>query len=159
MGWLPLHLRRQLHLSSYMYRIVNEICPKHFIGKFTYISGGSRGGENCNLYTQKSKSHKEFFYLGAKSWNAIPQKLRTSDSVKNFSNTFKALLLSKVISDSSYRCDNSFNKFYPWTNDHKTTILKYLGHDTKHLHFFHSTPALDAAVPNKNSNAYQQITY
>ena len=112
MGWLPLHLRRQLHLSSYMYRIVNEICPKHFIGKFTYISGGSRGGENCNLYTQKSKSHKEFFYLGAKSWNIIPQKLRTSDSVKSFSNTFKALLLSKVISDSSYQCDNSFNKFY-----------------------------------------------
>ena len=112
MGWLPLHLRRQLHLSSYMYRIVNAICPRHFIGKFSYISGGSRGGENCNLYTKKSKSHKEFFYLGAKAWNAVPQTLRSSESVKHFSNTFKTLLLSKMLSDSSYLTDNSFNKFY-----------------------------------------------
>ncbi|KAL5248062.1 hypothetical protein ACHWQZ_G017289 [Mnemiopsis leidyi] len=112
MGWLPLHLRRQLHLSNYMYRIVNENCPKHFIGKFTYISGGSRGGENCNLYTQKSKSHKEFFYLGAKAWNVIPQTLRACESVKKFSNTFKLLLLSKFSSDVMYKTDNSFNRFY-----------------------------------------------
>ena len=112
MGWLPLHLRRQLHLSSYMYRIVNETCPRHFIGKFKYISGGSRGGENCNLYTQKSKTHKEFFYLGAKAWNIIPISLRACDSIKNFANTLKKLLLSKMLSDSSYQTDNSFNKFY-----------------------------------------------
>ncbi|KAL5252090.1 hypothetical protein ACHWQZ_G015036 [Mnemiopsis leidyi] len=112
MGWLPLHLRRQLHLSNYMYRIVNEHCPKHFIGKFIYISGGSRGGESCNLYTQKSKSHKEFFYLGAKAWNIIPQTLRASQSIKKFSNTFKSLLLSKFSSDNTYQTDNSFNKFY-----------------------------------------------
>ena len=112
MGWLPLHLRRQLHLSSYMYRIVNETCPRHFIGKFKYISGGSRGGENCNLYTQKSKTHKEFFYLGAKAWNVIPISLRACDSIKNFSNTLKMLLLSKMMSDTSYQTDNSFNKFY-----------------------------------------------
>ena len=112
MGWLPLHLRRQLHLSTYMYRIVNEICPRHFIGKFSYISGGSRHGENCNLYTQKSKSHKEFFYLGAKAWNTIPQTLRATESIENFSNTFKKLLLSKFLSDTTYQTDNSFNKFY-----------------------------------------------
>ena len=40
MSWLPLHVRRQLHLSAYMYRILNENCPRHFIGKFSYISGG-----------------------------------------------------------------------------------------------------------------------
>ena len=34
MGWLPLHLRRQLHLGAYMYRIINdyldgaEWCPR-----------------------------------------------------------------------------------------------------------------------------------
>ena len=112
MGWLPLHLRRQLHLSCYMYRIVNEICPYHFIGKFTYISGGSRGGENCNLYTQKSKSHKEFFYLGAKAWNVIPRTLRASESVKKFSSTFKSLLLSKFSSDKAYQTENSYDKFY-----------------------------------------------
>ena len=52
------------------------------IGKFTHISGGIRGGENCNPYTQKSKSHKEFFQLGAEAWNVIPQTLRVCESVK-----------------------------------------------------------------------------
>ena len=35
-----------------------------FTEKFSYISGGSHDGISCNLYTKKSKSHKEFFYLG-----------------------------------------------------------------------------------------------
>ena len=112
MSWLPLHLRRQLHLSTYMYRIINENCPELFIGKFSYISGGSRDGENCNLYTQKSKSHKEFFYLGAKAWNNLPQSLRVSDSVSTFSKSYKKLLLSAMASDQNFQTDNSFDKFY-----------------------------------------------
>ena len=63
MKWLPLHNRRQLHLTAYMYRIINGLSPKHFMGKFSYISGSSRDGNNCNLYTNKSHSHKEFYYL------------------------------------------------------------------------------------------------
>jgi hypothetical protein len=84
MGWLPFHLRRQVHIDSYMYRIINETCPKNFIEKFTYISGGSHNAENCNLYTPKSRSHKEFDYLGAKAWNILPTSLRECDCVKNF---------------------------------------------------------------------------
>ena len=38
MSWLPLHLRRQLHLSCYMFRILSETCPDHFIGKFSYTN-------------------------------------------------------------------------------------------------------------------------
>ena len=115
MSWLPLHLRRQLHLSCYMFRILNETCPQHFIGKFSYISGGSRDGENCNLYTQKSKSHKEFFYLGAKAWNIIPPTLRASESINKFKNTYKTLLLSTMTSDESYQTDNTYDKFFPVT--------------------------------------------
>ena len=112
MAWLPLHLRRQLHLSTHMYRIVNEMCPKHFTGKFAYISGGSRERENCNLYTKKSKSHKEFFYLGAKAWNILPQSLRASESVKKFSSTYKNALLQNMINDDNYQINNYFDKFY-----------------------------------------------
>ena len=54
MNWLPLDLRRQLHLSTYMYKIINGISPSQFLDKFSYISGGSRDGESCNLF---------FFYL------------------------------------------------------------------------------------------------
>ena len=115
MSWLPLHLRRQLHLSCYMFRILSETCPDHFIGKFTYISGGSRDGENCNLYTQKSRSHKEFFYLGAKAWNIIPSMLRESESIQKFKSIYKTLLLSTMTADESYQTDNTYDKFYPVT--------------------------------------------
>ena len=112
MAWLPLHLRRQLHLTTYMYRIVNEFCPQHFIGKFTYISGGSRDGNNCNLYTKKCKSHKEFYYLGAKAWNILSQSLRSCESVKSFSYTYKKALLENFINDEHYHINNCFDKFY-----------------------------------------------
>ena len=116
MGWLPLHLRRQVHLSSYMYRIINETCPKHFIGKFSYISGGSRNAENCNLYTPKSRSHKEFNYLGAKAWNILPTSLRECDSVKKFSKLYKESLMNMVLTDENYLVDNSYDKFMAGSN-------------------------------------------
>ena len=53
MKWLPLHLRRQVHLSSYMLKILNGQSPSNFINKFKFISGGSRDGANCNLYSYK----------------------------------------------------------------------------------------------------------
>ena len=112
MAWLPLHLRRQLHLSTYMYRIINENCPNHFTEKFSYISGGSRDGVSCNLYTKKSKSHKEFFYLGAKAWNILPQTLRASQTVKTFSSAYKETLMESVKNDEHYQINNCFDQFY-----------------------------------------------
>ena len=45
MKWLPTHLRRQVHLSSYMFKIIKG--PYNFINKFDYIIyGGSRDGNN-----------------------------------------------------------------------------------------------------------------
>ena len=112
MAWLPLHIRRQLHISSYMYRIVNEICPPHFTEKFTYISGGSRDGDNCNLYTKKSKTHKEFYYLGVKAWNILPQSLRASQSVISFSSACKNALMEKLKNDEHCQINNRFDEFY-----------------------------------------------
>ena len=66
MKWLPLHLRRQLHMSTYMFKIINGNSPPQLRDKFVYITGGSRDGNKCNLYTNKSKTHKQFYYLGAK---------------------------------------------------------------------------------------------
>ena len=112
MNWLPLDLRRQLHLSTYMYKIINGISPSQFLDKFSYISGGSRDGESCNLYTHKSKSHKRFLYLGAKCWNLLPHPLRQAESAKTFSNLYKSKLLDSIKKDSNYIVDNSFDNFY-----------------------------------------------
>ena len=47
--WFPLHLKRQVHLSSHMFKIPNGLSPFNFINKFKFISGGIRDGANCNL--------------------------------------------------------------------------------------------------------------
>ena len=84
MKWLPLHLRRQLHLSSYMHKIINGQAPSAFVSKFAYVSGGSRDAERCNLCIPRSKTHKSFPYLGAKCWNSIPFTVRTEGSTDKF---------------------------------------------------------------------------
>ena len=112
MKWLPLHLRRQAHLSAYMFRIIKNMSPSNFMNKFRFISGGSRDGNNCNLYTHKSQTHKDFYYLGAKCWNNLPHYLRDIDDVGRFGKIYKAQLLQSILSDSNYRPDNSFNYFY-----------------------------------------------
>ena len=113
MKWLPLHLRRQLHLSTYMYKILNEAAPSSFSGKFTYVSGGSRDAERCNLYIHKSRTHKTFTYLGAKCWNTIPENIRTIECSVKFSQCMKSKFMSDVIQGvSSYVINNSFDYFY-----------------------------------------------
>ena len=112
MGWLPLHLRRQLHLTAYMYRIINGISPKHFINKFSYISGGSRDAVSCNLYINKSRTHKEFYYVGAKAWNILDQSVRNVEGVKEFSQYYKTQLLTAVVSDENYKVNNTYDYLY-----------------------------------------------
>lgn len=112
MKWLPLHLRRQLHLSNFMFRTIKGTCPPNFMNKFRYISGGSRHANNCNLYIPKSSNHKEFSYLGATCWNIIPHELRNLDDVKTFSNTLKAQFLSSISNDENYSTDNSYDYMY-----------------------------------------------
>ena len=112
MKWLPLHLRRQLHLSSCMYKIINGMSPVQLREKFVYISGGSRNGNNCNLYTNKSKTHKQFFFLGAKCWNMLPLPLRQAESAKNFSFALKCRFLNSIETDVNYVIDNSYNNIY-----------------------------------------------
>ena len=112
MKWLPLHLRRQLHLSTYMYKIINGTSPSQFIDKFVYISGGTRGGDNCDLYTNKSRTHKQFFYLGAKCWNNLPQASRHAESSKHFSCKLKNDLLNSIKHDACYAVNNSYDFIY-----------------------------------------------
>ena len=112
MKWSALHLRRQVHLCTYMFKIINSQGPSNFINKFKFISGGSRDGSNCNLYTPKSPNLKNFYYLGAKAWNVLPTCLRNMKDSKAFSKAYKSNLLESILSNSSYVVNNSFDYFY-----------------------------------------------
>ena len=102
MKWSPLHLRRQVHISSYMFKVIKGESPNNFINKFKYISGSSRDGSNCNLYTPKSQNLKNFYYLGAKAWKNLPSDLRNKCDTKAFSNIYKGQLLHSIIGDPTY---------------------------------------------------------
>ena len=93
MRWLPLHLRRQVHYSNYIFRILHNQAPKQFSNIFSYVSGGSRDAEKCNLYITKSRSHKTFAYLGAKCWNLLADVCREFEDCKKFSKYLKSCFL------------------------------------------------------------------
>ena len=112
MKWLPLHLRRQVHLSSYMFKVIKGESPSNFINKFKFISGGSRDGANCNLYTPKSSNLKHFYYLGAKAWNNLPSDLRNKSDAKVFSKSYKTQLLDSISNDQMYVVNNAFDYLY-----------------------------------------------
>ena len=112
MKWLPLHLRRQVHLSTYMFKILKGQSPSNFMNKFKFISGGSRDGSNCNLYTPKSKNLKNFYYLGAKAWNKLSPELRYVEDCKVFSKSYKNQLLDSIVNDSNYNVNNSYDYIY-----------------------------------------------
>ena len=92
-------------------QIMNENCPTNFRNKFRFVSGG-RNSENCNLYVNRSASHKEFYYVGAKCWNNLPPDVRTSPDILSFSKSYKAQLLSSALADPNYIINNSLDYLY-----------------------------------------------
>ena len=101
-----------------MLKILNGQSPSNFINKIKFISGGSRDGANCNLYTPKSKNLKNFYYLGAKAWNSLPIDLRNISDPKVFGKNFKSRLLDSVINanDSNYIVNNAYDYIYKLKN-------------------------------------------
>ena len=100
-----------------MFKIINSVAPPHLMNHFSYVSGGSRNSAKCNLYIKKTRTHKQFYYLGASCWNLLPQSLRNSEDPQKFSATYKNLLLDAILSDPSYTVDNKFDKFYSLPSD------------------------------------------
>ena len=80
-------------ITPCMYCIINDICHPNFMDKFHYVSGGSRHGSTCKLYLNKSRTLKDFYYLGAKCWNNVPKETREIKDDKHFSKCYKTQLL------------------------------------------------------------------
>ena len=64
---------------------------------------------DCNLYTPKSKSLKNFYYLGTKAWNSLPVDLRNMSDPKVFGKIFKSRLLDSIINDPNYIVNNAYD--------------------------------------------------
>ena len=92
-----------------MYKVINGISPFQFVDKFSYISGGSRDGESCNIYTYKSKSR--FLYILDRNagfyYHSPFAKLNLQKRFKT--NLYKSKLLDSIKKYSNYIIDNSFD--------------------------------------------------
>ena len=65
---------------------------------------------------KKSKTLKDFYYLGAKCWNSLPSSIRVKNDVKSFSNSYKAELLSSITSDVNYLINNGYEYMHKVTS-------------------------------------------
>ena len=107
MNWLPLQLRRQVHLATVMYKVINGIAPPSICDLFQYCSG-SRSSEQCNLVVETTVNSKEFQYIGAKCWNDVPTSIRESICSKGFSKRYKNLLFEKYKHTQEYNYKNLY---------------------------------------------------
>ena len=64
------------------------------------------------IATPKSKSLKQFYYLGARAWNNLPLDLRQINDCKMFSKEYKLQLLHSINTDTNYVPNNSYDYFY-----------------------------------------------
>ena len=108
MNWLPLQLRRQTHLATIMFKVINGIAPPSVYGLFNYCSG-SRSSEQCNLAIDSRATTREFKHLGAKCWNDVPTSIRESLNVNSFRKRYKSLLLETFKNKASYDYNNVFD--------------------------------------------------
>ena len=110
MEWLPLHLRRQLHLSAYMFRIINNISPSNFMNKFKFISGGTRDG----LYGKKFREPimpylKRLHFLPVKYRIKFKVALLVFKCLNGFAPAYMQELIStREIKRRSSRLDEDF---------------------------------------------------
>ena len=89
----------QFDRSVQMFKIINKICPESLHGKFAERSSTSKYNTRNKTDLQIPRlnldySRKSFHYTGLKTWNAIPTKLRESNTLTQFKNGLKNHFLS-----------------------------------------------------------------
>ena len=63
-------------------------------------------------YIRQKHIYKQFYYLGAKSWNILPQSLRHVETANQFISLLKNKLLECINTDSCYMVNNAFDFIY-----------------------------------------------
>ena len=88
LGWLPLHLKRELHILCRTYSILRTETPDYLFAKYTYLSAHGRNtrGENLLLIPKHHTVmyEKSFLTSSTKLWNNIPARVRDTHSRAKF---------------------------------------------------------------------------
>ncbi|CAH2109029.1 unnamed protein product [Euphydryas editha] len=92
--WLPIRLRRNLHLLSLLYCILyNPLSPSYLKERFVFLGSNSdlhlnlrsRSDNRLKMFASQSQAYSNSFTMkAAKLWNSLPGKVRHSDSLSTF---------------------------------------------------------------------------
>lgn len=92
---LTLSRRRQLHVATFIHRIIKNLCPQYFHGFFTINELSTR---QTGLMIEKATRNYEDLSLstgGARLFNKIDQAIRDARSADDFAKVFELFLLDE----------------------------------------------------------------
>jgi hypothetical protein len=95
-GLLPLHDRRETHITSMIYRIINNQAPP-YLNKLIQINQNNTRSAN-KLIVQKPRNnfHKKSFFVSAPIiWNKLEEDVRTKSTINSFKSSIKNLYIQK----------------------------------------------------------------
>ncbi len=91
---MTLKRRRQFHLSTQMYKVLNGFCPAYQECKFQYKQSGgqvTRAVSHKDLEILRSHlkiTSRAFSIDGAINWNGLPTQTRICETVAQFRNSY-----------------------------------------------------------------------
>ena len=90
LGWQPLSIRRLIHKLSLLFKITNSLTPpylRRIIPRSTDSQYELRSRSNASLpvpYSRLSSTRNAFIHSTIKSWNSLPENLRSCNSLVHF---------------------------------------------------------------------------
>ena len=109
LNWLPIRLRRDMHILTFLFKILNyQNFPAYLRSRFNVLPIPSRSKRSCvipSLDIPKSKTkylQKSFSVYASSLWNQLPNPIQKSPSLMSFKSQLKKhLFASEIVWPSS----------------------------------------------------------
>ena len=103
LDWLPIRLRRDMHILSLLFKILNyPNFPSYLRSRFNILPTPTRSRRSCVIPTLDiPKSNTKFFQksfsvYAASLWNKLPKSIQRSPSIVTFKSQLKKYLLATL---------------------------------------------------------------
>ena len=103
LNWLPIRLRRDMHILSLLFKILNyQHFPSYLRSRFTVLPTPTRSRRSCVVPTldiPKSNTkfmQKSFSVYAASLWNHLPKSIQNSPSIISFKSKLKQYLVASL---------------------------------------------------------------
>ena len=105
--WLPIRLRRDMHILSFLFKILNyQNFPSYLHSRFKILPSPTRSRRSCVIPTLEIPKtntkfmQKSFSVQAALLWNKLPKSIQQSSSIVSFKASLKKHFIKEL--DSTY---------------------------------------------------------